>query len=110
MDCLGCRSQGVNRQYHGESSRSGYQRGKEHEKDVEAGVLKHPKIQHFWEDHGGVRQDILTRITSKHFNALERQVKESVIIEKAMAVENECLNGKSEWAGSKLLSMAIKAP
>ena len=50
------------------------------------------------------------RITSKQRNPLSRQVTESVNIEEAMIKEGECLNTRSEWAGSKIPGLRVKVP
>ena len=42
------------------------------------------------------------RIVTKHMNLLHRHIFESVEIERGMADPEACLNGKSEWGGSKL--------
>ena len=64
LECLSCRKKGTKRIYIGESSRSAYQRGKEHLKDVREGVLDHPMVQHFWEEHGGKQQEVMMRVLS----------------------------------------------
>ena len=49
---------------------------------MKQGVLAHPVLQHFWEDHGGTDQRMIMRVLSRHNKALKRQVAESVLIEK----------------------------
>ena len=44
IECRTCREKGVKRRYYGESSRSTYQRGNEHVKEIENGVLSHPLV------------------------------------------------------------------
>ena len=51
-ECGNCRDKGVRRQYWGESSRSAFQRGGEHEAEIQMGKISHPMVQHFWEEHG----------------------------------------------------------
>ena len=51
LDCLTCRKQGIKRQYVGETPRSGYQRGKEHRREIEKEVAMHPMTLHFKEEH-----------------------------------------------------------
>ena len=41
---------------------------------------------------------------------LERQIMESVLIEEVASNAEECLNMKSEWAGSKLPGLAVTRP
>ena len=104
LDCNVCREQGTRRQYIGETSRSGYQRAKEHRREVEEGIATHPMVIHFQEEHYGEAQETIFRLLSKHRLALERQVTESVRIEDAAANPLESLNLKNEWGGSKLLA------
>ena len=49
-------------------------------------------------------------MTSSHRTALDRQATESIRIEARMGKSEELLNTKSEWAGSKLPGLAVKAP
>ena len=60
---------------------SGYQKSTEHIWEINEGVLAHPLVAHFMEEHDGVRQKYLMRIIGCHQTALERQVNESVLIE-----------------------------
>ena len=80
LECWTCRKEGTRRIYHGETSRSPYQRGAEHFREVREGVISHPMAVHFWEEHAGMRQEVLMRVTSRHLTALDRQVEESVNI------------------------------
>ena len=68
-------------------------------KEIREGVLAHPLVDHFWEEHNGRRQEVLMRILSTHLTPLDRQVQESANILKAMIHPQECLNRKSEWGG-----------
>ena len=67
-------------------------------------------VQHFWEEHGGRYQEVIMRVLSRHIKALERQVHESVLIEKESGEEKVCLNLKSEWAGSKIPGLRVFNP
>ena len=49
-------------------------------------------------------------MTSKHIQALERQVLESVNIEKAAGRKGTCLNLKSEWARSMIPGLKVTKP
>ena len=81
--------------YYRETGRSPYQRGKEHMREIE-GVLSHPLVLHFWEDHDGRRQEVLMRTISAHLTAIDRQAGESVNILEAAKRQGESLNLKSE--------------
>jgi len=74
------------------------------------GKLAHPMVLHFWEQHEGRQQPVLMRVTSKHLMALERQVRESINIEKCARNITECLNLKNEWAGSKIPGIKVTKP
>ena len=51
--CQTCRKKRSQRIYLGESSRSGNQRVQEHCKDIQDGIITHPMVVHFIEEHGG---------------------------------------------------------
>ena len=68
------------------------------------------KLKTFNEEHQGQSQETLFRQVSKHQTALERQVMESIRIEEVSAKEEESLNLKSEWAGSKLPNLQVSRP
>ena len=74
IECLPCRKAGIVRRYFGETSRSSYQRGREHLREVEQGVATHPLVLHFREEHQEETQPIMMRILSRHLTALEREV------------------------------------
>ena len=110
IECITCRLEGRKRIYWGESSRSGYQRGQEHHREIIGGVQTHPLVLHFAEEHDGTRQEYLMRVTNYHKKALERQVLESIRIEEGNLNQEESLNLKSEWAASKLPGVLIRTP
>ena len=76
IECYTCRKSGIRRTYYGETSRSAYQRGAEHQKEVKEGILSHPLVLHFWEEHQGRRQPLMMRVISAHLTPLDRQVTE----------------------------------
>ena len=111
IECLTCRKKTkIKRRYYGESSRSAYQRGVEHQKEISDGVLAHPMVGHFWEEHRGIQQGVLMRILSVHITPLDRQIQESNNIMEAMRAPAECLNHKTEWGGSKIPTMTVNTP
>ena len=67
-------------------------------------------VQHFIEEHDGMEQDIVFRITRKHKTPLDRQIWESVYIEELSKDPNVCLNLKNEWAGSKIPGLSVLNP
>ena len=71
LECVAWRREGKRRVYNGETGRSPYQRGKEHTREIEEGVLSHPLLLHFWEEHNGRRQKIMMRTISVYLTVLE---------------------------------------
>ena len=53
LECVRYRREGRVRRYHGETSRSTYEKGVEHLKEVDEGVSTHPMVIHYWEEHSG---------------------------------------------------------
>ena len=98
IECLTCRKEGKRRIYFGETSRSPYQRGSEHQKEVREGILTHPLVIHSIEEHEGITQPILMRTLSAHLTPMDRQIQESLNIILETKKEGNCLNQKSEWA------------
>ena len=68
----------------------------------------HPLILHFLEAHNGEKQTILMRVMKSARTALERQVWESVCIDRLSGKEEGCLNLKSEWGLSQAPSLQNK--
>ena len=99
LECVRCRREGKVRRYYGETSRSGFQRGVEHLKEIEEGVSTHPMVIHYWEEHQGRKQETMMRILSTHLTPLERQTNESINILEGEKKPGECLNNKTEWGG-----------
>ena len=85
----------------GREQQAAFQRGAEHERNIKAGKIVHPMVQYFWEQHRGVRQQVLMRVVLKHLIALDRQVRERINIENSSRNEEEYLNLKNVWAGSR---------
>ena len=79
-------------------------------REVREGVISHPMTMHFWEEHAGMRQEVLMRVLSRHLTALDRQVEESVNILEAGKVPEESLNSKNEWGGAKIPSLLLTSP
>ena len=71
----------------------------EHLREVKEGVISHPIVLHFREEHARRRQQVLMRVVSRHLTALDRQVAESVNILESGKVPEESLNSKNEWGG-----------
>ena len=50
------------------------------------------------------------RVLSRHLTPLDSQVRVSLNISLVSKQEDECLNLKSKWGGSKLPNLAVSAP
>ena len=110
IECVTCRKNGVRRVYLGETSRSCYQRGLEHTREIDEGIITHPIVLHFWEEHNGEKQNVLMRILSGHLTPMDRQIQESVNILGASRNPPEALNLQSEWGGSKIPGLNVHTP
>ena len=96
MECWDCRKGGKKFMYIGETSRSAYQRGREHQEEVDLAKKSHPLVIHFQECHQGQQQQLLMRTVKVARTALERQVWESVHIDRLSDQGEACLNLKCE--------------
>ena len=74
LECWECRLSGQEAKYVGETSRSTYQRGREHQKEVDEAKRSHPLVSHFQKVHQGNKQIILMRTVRETRTAMERQV------------------------------------
>ena len=110
LECITCRKEGVRRAYLGETSRSSYQRGREHIKKILKGMATHPMIIHSLEEHGGEAQPVLMRTLYSHLTAMDRQVQEYLNILQEARKQGQCLNLKSEWAGPKIPGLQVSLP
>ena len=95
LECWTCRLEGTIHRYIGETSRSPFQRGKEHDQEIKDGKKTHPMTIHFLEAHNGQQQEVLMGVVKKAATALERQVWESVTID-SQPDPSLCLKLKSE--------------
>ena len=95
--------------YIGETSRSAYERGLEHLKDLEFRRTKSHYLRHAVECHPGVSPELLDfrmKILSSHKSAFERQIREAVMIE--MNNGPHLMNSKLEYSRCALPKMTIK--
>ena len=94
--CLACSGKGDDSKYYGESSRTAYERGCEHNKDYqdeseESHMHKHQVLDHPGEDE---QPEFEMRIVRQHKSAFERQVHEAVLIEMG---SGNILNSRGEF-------------
>ena len=77
--------------------------------DLESAKKTHPLNIHFEETHQGKEQKILIRVVATPKTALERQIWESVAIDRLSGHSpNACLNLKSEWGHSRTPALVNK--
>ena len=95
--------------YVGETSRSAFERGEEHDKDLELCRVRSHMLRHVVEQHEGEsigEIDFRMEIVSSHRSAFERQVREAVMIERLD--ENYSLNSKLEYSRTVIPKIKIK--
>ena len=90
-------TRGMKYKYIGELSTSPYQRAREHYREIINGKKTHPLVIHFKEVHNGMEQEVLFRTIMHARTALERQVWESVHIDRLSHNPQQCHNLKTEW-------------
>ena len=80
-----------------------FQRGKEHQQEVSDAKKTHPLVLHFQESHDGQEQELLMRTVKQARTALERQVWESVTIDRLThRMEEARLNLKISGATARI--------
>ena len=72
LECWSCRLKGRKALYVGETSRSPYQRAREHTKEIDEAKKSHPLVIHFSEKHGGCKQEVIMRTVKETRMVLER--------------------------------------
>ena len=95
--------------YIGETSRSAYERGLEHLKDLEFRRTKSHFLRHVVECHPGMlpeNLDFRMKILSTHKSAFERQIREAVMID--LHNGPRLMNSKLEYTRCALPKMSIK--
>ena len=93
--------------YTGETARNGYSRGVEHltglkNKSENSVLYRHMREVHSSEN---VQPDYTMSITSTHKTALDRQVKEAILIHGAPPANQ--INRRNEWGHARIVSSAL---
>ena len=112
---MSCLKNGIRTKYIGETSRSGYERIKEHmgslrrcmEPPDESLEDVSPLLKHQWVYHRDQQPDYWAKVISKHFTAFSRQVREGVYISKMAADNDIILNSKGELVGSRVSRKSV---
>ena len=105
--CLACKAKnGKQSYYFGETSRTPFERGQEHENDYKKNQEDSHMVKHAQEDHPGEeRPRFSMKILRGHTSAFVRQIHEAVLIE--MNQEN-VLNSKGEFNRCQLPRLGVK--
>ena len=94
--------------YVGETSKSGYERGKKHQEDygrleLDSHILKHQILK-----HGERKVSFSMKIVQKHSSAFKRQVHEAVLVEILEGRGGNILNSKGGFNRCTLPRLSIK--
>ena len=108
INCTTCKKNNITSVYIGESGRSSYSRGKEHQAAYARGDMKSPMYKHWGELHQDDDEETEFSMTviKNYQRPLQRQIGEAVRIRNV-----ECdylLNSKNEWNGQKLPRIVIE--
>ena len=105
-ECLKCNESGKTQQYFGESARTGFERGLEHERDFHNMKEDSHMAKHWLDVHQGEEQpDFSMKIIRSHSSAFVRQIHEAVLIEMNMGT---VLNSKGEYNRCQLPRLGVK--
>ena len=107
-ECLSCieKTGKSGKIYIGESGRSAFERGKEHEKDFENEKEDSHMLKHWEEDHHNENKPKFSmKVLRAHTSALARQVHEAVLIEMNSEI---VLNSKGEYNRCQLPRLGVK--
>ena len=85
ISCNNCAEVDVTAHYYGESSRTGYIRGKEHHQGHMSKAETNPLAKHDAAHHGGTQSEYSMRVVRTHRKALERQIHEATCIQSSKA-------------------------
>lgn len=99
LTCMTCKKCGVETEYIGETSKTGYLKGLEHFEGLRKLDKNTPLGAHRLECHNSKEIKVEMNIISKHRRALERQIKENILIDNSKA--HIILNNKSKMTNSR---------
>ena len=104
--CLACKSDGIDRRYIGESARSAYERGVEHQTGYNSQSLDNHMYKHHQIDHldAETQPEFTMSVIKKHQSPLYRQIHEAIMI---MKFESVTLNSKGEFNRCQLPRLSV---
>ena len=106
MKCEGCKESGKEAHYIGESSRTMFKRGGEHEEALKNKEEESPLWTHCLQYHNGVPQKFSMELIKSHQTSFDRQVTEAVFINTEEA--EITMNRKSEWNGETIPRLVVE--
>ena len=106
ISCRDCALANTSAEYTGESSRTGYLRGREHLEGLEKESDKNALWKHCELHHEGVKTQFDMKILRSHRTPLTRQIHEGVEIDNSKA--RILMNSKGEWNGSRIPRIVIE--
>ena len=104
--CDRCKEKKVEAKYYGESSRTGFLRGKEHAQGQAKGYEDNPLAKHDAIHHKGVLGEYSMAVLRQHKSALTRQIQEATEIE--MSKASIILNSRGEWNSAHIPRVTIQ--
>ena len=94
--------------YVGESARTGFERGTEHEADYEKGAEDSHMFKHWQNEHENEEKPQFSmKILRRHRSAFVRQINEAVLIE-MHCEQDQILNSKSEYNRCQIPRLSVK--
>ena len=106
ISCQECTKNGKKAEYTGETSRTGYLRGKEHLEGLKEEKEDNPLWKHCEIEHSGEKVGFRMKIVKGHRSPLTRQIHEAVEIQYSKA--DIVMNSKGEWNGAKIPRVVIE--
>ena len=103
--CRACHSQGKDRSYYGESSRTAFERGKEHLSGFQSENIDNHMFKHYSDEHQGEEISFSMKVIKGHMSAFTRQIHEAVIIQRNE--KNGILNSKGEYNRCQLPRLGV---
>ena len=104
--CQGCKDGGKKAQYYGETARTSFIRGKEHQNQLEGEVQESPLWEHCVLHHSGNKQVFKMEVVATYSTAFRRQIGESIRISSGDA--DIIINCKGEWNGDRIPRLAVE--
>ena len=105
--CLECKKEGKEVNYFGESARTSFERGKEHQSDYESLASDSHMLKHHILEHSGREENLpfSMKILRSHMTAFSRQIHEAVVIQRNE--RKTIMNSKGEYSRCRLPRLSV---